>query len=75
MPGRQHESRPVDWADVVITMGCGDECPYVPGKRYIDWELDDPPGQPLAKVREVRDEIARRIDGVLAELSESKVTS
>ena len=51
----------VEWADVVVTMGCGDECPYVPGKRYIDWELDDPAGQPVEVVRGVRDEIARRV--------------
>lgn len=57
-----------EWADVVVTMGCGDECPYVPGKRYIDWELDDPGGRPLAEVRLVRDEIARRVDGLVAEL-------
>ncbi|HLW96894.1 MAG TPA: heat-shock protein HtpX, partial [Solirubrobacteraceae bacterium] len=47
-------------ADVVITMGCGDSCPYVPGKRYIDWDLTDPAGLPLDEVREIRDEIARR---------------
>jgi arsenate reductase (thioredoxin) len=49
------------WADVVVTMGCGDECPYVPGKWYLDWELDDPAGQPIEHVREVRDEIDRRV--------------
>ncbi|HEY3763633.1 MAG TPA: arsenate reductase ArsC [Gaiellales bacterium] len=58
-----------EWADVVVTMGCGDECPYIPGKRYIDWELDDPGGRPLAEVRRVRDEIALRVDGLLAELA------
>jgi arsenate reductase len=57
-----------EWADVVVTMGCGDECPYIPGKRYIDWELDDPGGRPLAEVRRVRDEIARRVDGLVVEL-------
>jgi hypothetical protein len=46
---------------VVVTMGCGDECPYIPGKRYIDWELDDPAGLPIVRVREVRDEIERRV--------------
>ncbi len=60
------------WADIVVTMGCGDECPYVPGKRYIDWELDDPSGQPIERVREVRDEINRRIAGLLEDL-ESEV--
>ena len=59
----------VSWADVVVTMGCGDECPYVPGKRYVDWALDDPAGQPIDTVRHVRDEIGRRIDALLAELS------
>ena len=56
------------WADVVVTMGCGDECPYVPGKRYLDWELTDPSGQPLDVVRGVRDEIDRRIGALLEEL-------
>ena len=53
------------WADLVVTMGCGDECPYVPGKRYLDWELDDPAGQPIERVREVRDEIGRRVDALI----------
>src|SRR5689334_834074 len=44
-------------ASIVVTMGCGDECPYIPGKRYIDWELQDPKGQPLERVREIRDDI------------------
>ena len=52
----------VEWADVVVTMGCGDACPVLPGKRYVDWELDDPAGMPLEKVRAVRDEIARLVD-------------
>ncbi|HET9329962.1 MAG TPA: arsenate reductase ArsC [Steroidobacteraceae bacterium] len=55
----------MEWADLVVTMGCGDECPFVPGKRYVDWELDDPAGQPLAKVREIRDEIGRRVQELL----------
>jgi len=50
-----------EWADVVVTMGCGDECPYVPGRRYVDWDLPDPKGRPLAEVREIRDEVARRV--------------
>jgi arsenate reductase (thioredoxin) len=50
-----------EWADVVVTMGCGDECPYIPGKRYIDWDLADPAGQPLDQVRKTRDEIGRRV--------------
>lgn len=55
-------------ADVLVTMGCGDACPYVPGKRYIDWELEDPKGRPLDEVRATRDEIARRIELLLTEL-------
>ena len=57
-----------EWADVVVTMGCGDECPYVPGKRYVDWDLPDPRGQPLETVRETRDEIARRVEALLDDL-------
>ncbi|HXD71574.1 MAG TPA: arsenate reductase ArsC [Gaiellales bacterium] len=56
------------WADLVVTMGCGDECPYVPGTRYVDWDLADPAGRPLDEVRAVRDEIGRRVDALLAEL-------
>ena len=59
----------IAWADVVVTMGCGDECPFIAGKRYIDWELDDPAGQPVERVREVRDEIRRRVDLLLGELA------
>jgi protein-tyrosine-phosphatase len=55
-------------ADLVITMGCGDECPYVPGKRYIDWDLQDPAGQPIATVRAIRDDINSRIHNLLAQL-------
>jgi arsenate reductase len=54
-------------ADVVVTMGCGDECPYIPGKRYIEWELPDLKGRPLDEVRAIRDDIARRIDSLLAD--------
>jgi len=50
------------WADVVVTMGCGDECPYIPGKKYIDWEVADPAGGSLEAVRLIRDEIGRRVD-------------
>ena len=57
-----------EWADVVVTMGCGDACPYIPGKRYEDWELEDPRGRSVDAVRATRDEIARRIDGLVAEL-------
>jgi arsenate reductase len=55
-------------ADVVVTMGCGDECPYIPGKRYLDWDLEDPRGRSLDDVRATRDEIARRVDALVAEL-------
>jgi arsenate reductase len=55
-------------ADVVVTMGCGDECPYIPGTRYVDWDLEDPAGRPLAEVRGTRDEIARRVAALVAEL-------
>jgi protein-tyrosine-phosphatase len=57
-------------ADVVVTMGCGDECPYIPGKRYLDWELEDPKGQPIETVRRTRDEIAERVRALVAELDE-----
>jgi arsenate reductase len=56
-------------ADVVITMGCGDACPIYPGKRYLDWELDDPAGLPLEQVRPIRDEIERRVLALIAELT------
>ena len=59
-------------ADVVVTMGCGDECPYMPGKRYLDWELDDPKGRPLEEVRATRDEIERRVRRLAAELDEAE---
>jgi arsenate reductase len=55
-------------ADIVVTMGCGDQCPYIPGKRYIDWELSDPHGQPLERVRQIRDEIASCVDDLVDEL-------
>jgi arsenate reductase (thioredoxin) len=49
------------WADVVVTMGCGDECPFIPGKRYLDWDLADPAGKPIEAVRATCDEIGRRV--------------
>ncbi|MFF4501421.1 arsenate reductase ArsC [Streptomyces sp. NPDC001401] len=55
-------------SDVVITMGCGDTCPVFPGKRYLDWQLDDPAGQGVAAVRPIRDEIEQRVRGLLADL-------
>jgi arsenate reductase (thioredoxin) len=60
-----------EWADVVVTMGCGDECPYVPGRRYLDWDLPDPGGRPLAEVRATREEIERRVRALLAELDDA----
>ena len=59
----------VQAADVVITMGCGDACPLYPGKRYLDWELDDPAGRSVEEVRVIRDEIARRVRELVAELA------
>lgn len=57
-----------EWADVVVTMGCGDACPYIPGKQYVDWELPDPHGMGIDGVRQVRDDIARRIETLLTEI-------
>ena len=56
------------WADVIVTMGCGDECPYIPGKRYVDWDLPDPKGKPLEEVREIRDDVARHVGALSSEL-------
>jgi arsenate reductase (thioredoxin) len=56
-------------ADVIVTMGCGDQCPYIPGKRYLDWELPDPKGRPVEDVRATRDEIARRVGLLVGELT------
>lgn len=58
----------LDEADVVVTMGCGDTCPYIPGKRYVDWPLDDPAGQGVDAVRPIRDEIEGRVRGLMGEL-------
>jgi arsenate reductase len=55
-------------ADVVVTMGCGDECPYIPGKRYVDWDLEDPAGLPLEQVRAIRDDIAHRVEELVCGL-------
>ena len=57
-----------EWADVVVTMGCGDECPYIPGKRYVDWDLADPKGQAIEAVRGTRDEIERLVAALVEEL-------
>lgn len=58
-----------EWADIVVTMGCGDACPVILGKRYIDWDLEDPKGKPIERVREIRNEIAARIEQLLADLT------
>jgi arsenate reductase len=55
------ERADAEWADLIVTMGCGDECPVVPGKRYVDWNLPDPAGKPADEVRAIRDEIGRRV--------------
>lgn len=57
------------WADVVVTMGCGDECPFIPGKTYIDWEVMDPADQPLEVVRDIRDEIGSRVENLGRQLA------
>jgi arsenate reductase len=62
------EQADAEWADVVVAMGCGDACPYIPGKRYIDWDLADPKGLPLDEVRRIRDDIAERTRDLAAEL-------
>jgi arsenate reductase (thioredoxin) len=55
-------------ADLIVTMGCEDVCPYIPGKRYLDWDLPDPKGRPISEVRATRDEIARRVNSLIEEL-------
>ena len=72
---RQLEREDAEWADVVVTMGCGDECPYIPGKRYLDWDLEDPKGRPLEEVRLTREEIGRRVQKLAAELDDSETGS
>ncbi len=59
-------------ADVIVTMGCGDTCPFYPGKRYLDWELDDPAGLPLERVRPIVDEIDRRVQALLDDLAPAR---
>jgi protein-tyrosine-phosphatase len=61
-----------EWADVVVTMGCGDECPYIPGRRYLDWDLPDPKRLPVAHVRVIRDEIADRVRALARELAAAR---
>ncbi|SFW75134.1 arsenate reductase ArsC [Amycolatopsis australiensis] len=64
----------VERSDVVITMGCGDACPVVPGTRYLDWKLDDPAGRPAGEIRPIRDEIERRVQELLSELTGAAAT-
>jgi arsenate reductase len=68
---RRLNTEDAEWADVVVTMGCGDQCPYLPGSRYLDWDLPDPKGQPLDAVRATRDEIAARVEELVAELDQA----
>jgi protein-tyrosine-phosphatase len=68
---RRVEDQDVREADVVVTMGCGDACPFYPGKRYEDWELEDPAGKTLAEVRPIRDEIERRVRELISSLDDS----
>ena len=65
---RSIEHADAEWADVVVTMGCGDACPYVPGKRYVDWDLPDPKGRPLGDVQAIRDEVYARVEELVREL-------
>jgi arsenate reductase len=58
---KQLDTADGEWADIVVTMGCGDACPVIPGKRYVDWELQDPAGQDVETVRKIRNEIERRV--------------
>src|SRR4051794_39389303 len=63
------------WADAIVSMGCGDVCPVLPGKEYVDWQLEDPAGMPLERVRELRDEIRRRVDVLARELDSARAAS
>ena len=74
---RASSSRDADaaWADVVVTMGCGDVCPVLPGKSYVDWNLEDPAGKSIERVRELRDEIERRVAELARELDSTRATS
>ena len=65
---RRWDMADIEAADVVVTMGCGDTCPVLPGKRYVDWPLDDPAGQGIDAVRPIRDDIEQRVRGLIAEL-------
>jgi protein-tyrosine-phosphatase len=62
------------WADVVVTMGCGDACPYIPGTTYVDWDLEDPKGRPAEAVRATRDDIASRVEALVAALDAGELS-
>jgi len=64
-----------EWADVVVTMGCGDECPYIPGKKYIDWDLTDPADKSLDEVRAIRDDLRQRVADLLVGLDSRRSVS
>jgi arsenate reductase len=68
---RKLSEEDTEWADVVVTMGCGDECPYIPGRRYVDWDLPDPKGRPVEAVRATREEIERRVRDLVLELDDA----
>jgi protein-tyrosine-phosphatase len=75
------DEQPTSWtdaevqsADVIVSMGCGDTCPVYPGKRYVDWTLTDPAGQPIEVVRQVRDDIEHRVRGLMTSLDTSPAT-
>lgn len=70
---RKLDDELAQWADVVITMGCGDSCPVIPGKRYIDWELRDPKDLPLDQVRTIRDEIEVRVGNLVKDLDRAAI--
>ena len=65
------ERADAEWADLVVTMGCGDDCPYIPGKRYLDWDLEDPKDQPVDSVRRIRDEIDARVQVLVSQLAKA----
>ena len=75
VPRQLEPEADAEWADVVVTMGCGDVCPMLPGKSYVDWGLDDPAGQSLERVRGLRDEIERRVTDLARQLDSARGTS
>jgi arsenate reductase len=70
---RALDAADAEWADVVVTMGCGDACPYVPGTRYVDWDLPDPKRMSLDEVRALRDDVSMRVDALVEELEAASV--